>query len=127
MSRQFASPCGRARAYKLSVYFTVLAALLLTMILPSAFAQVTHVANLCFGASQYVNPDYMFEVNSVIATETAASPPAAATAARDSTAPGTAPQRSTHPVLYQRNGLHSQLAATAARSCHNRNAGGAGL
>jgi cellulose 1,4-beta-cellobiosidase len=46
----------------------VLAALLLPLVAPSAFAQ-THVANPYSGATQYLNPDYTAEVNTAIAAE----------------------------------------------------------
>src|ERR1035441_114800 len=72
MSQQFNSSCGRARAHKLSVCFTVLAALLLTLVAPVAFAQ-THVANPYVGAMVYASPDYTTEVAAAVATETAGS------------------------------------------------------
>src|ERR1035441_10183293 len=68
MSQQFNSSCGRARAHKLSVCFTVLAALLLTLVAPVAFAQ-THVANPYTGATVYVSPDYAAEVATAEASE----------------------------------------------------------
>src|ERR1035441_48515 len=68
MSQQFNSSCGRARAHKLSVCFTVLAALLLTLVAPVEFAQ-THVANPYIGATVYVSPDYAAEVATAQAAE----------------------------------------------------------
>jgi len=74
MPQQFTPSCGRAHARRLSEYcFAVLAALLITISAPCAFAQVTHVTNPFAGATVYVNPDYTTEVNSAIATETAGS------------------------------------------------------
>jgi cellulase/cellobiase CelA1 len=43
------------------------------MILPGAFAQVTHVANPYAGATVYASPDYTTEVATAVATETAGS------------------------------------------------------
>ncbi len=73
MSQQFNPPCGRARARRLSGYLGVLAVLLLTIITPGAFAQVTHVANPYAGATVYASPDYTTEVATAVATEPAGS------------------------------------------------------
>ena len=62
-----------ARACRLSEYFAVLAVLLLTFVVPCAFAQVTHVTNPYAGATVYVSPDYANEVNTAIAAEPAGS------------------------------------------------------
>jgi cellulase/cellobiase CelA1 len=43
---------------------TVLAAFLLTLVTPDAFAQVTHVSNPYVGATVYASPDYVTEVQS---------------------------------------------------------------
>jgi cellulose 1,4-beta-cellobiosidase len=51
----------------------VLAILSLAVAAPSAFAQVTHVANPYAGATVYVSPDYATEVNTAIAAEPAGS------------------------------------------------------
>ncbi len=72
MSQQFHPPCGRACAHRFSGYFNVLAALLLTLVAPGAFAQ-THVANPYVGAMVYASPDYTTEVATAVATETAGS------------------------------------------------------
>jgi cellulase/cellobiase CelA1 len=56
----------------LSGYFTVLAALFLTLVVPSTFAQ-THVANPYVGAKVYVSPDWTTEVATAVATEPAGS------------------------------------------------------
>jgi cellulose 1,4-beta-cellobiosidase len=85
MLQQFNSSLGRATVRRLSVYFTVLAALLLTIVLPGAFAQ-THVANPFVGAKVYVNPDYTSEVATAIATE-----PAGSTLASQMTVVGNTP------------------------------------
>ena len=66
-------PCGCACARRLSGYFAVLAALLLTLVSTGAFAQVTHVANPYVGAKGYVNPDYATEVSEAVATAPAGS------------------------------------------------------
>ena len=58
MFEQFDSSRGCACARRLSGYFAVLAALLLTLVSTGAFAQVTHVANPYVGAKGYVSPDY---------------------------------------------------------------------
>jgi len=73
MSQQFNTSWGRTRACRLSVYFSVLAALLLTLDAPGVFAQ-THVANPYVGATVYVSPDWTNEVGTAVATETAGSP-----------------------------------------------------
>jgi cellulose 1,4-beta-cellobiosidase len=72
MSQQYTLPRGRTSVRRLRGYFAVLAALLLPLVAPGAFAQ-THVSNPFVGATQYVNPDYATEVNSAIATESAGS------------------------------------------------------
>jgi cellulose 1,4-beta-cellobiosidase len=66
--------CRQAKARRLVGYFAVLAALILTTLLPGAFAQVTHVANPYVGATVYASPDYKAEVATAVATETAGSP-----------------------------------------------------
>ena len=68
MSQLSAPPCGRSSVRLLSVYFAVLAILLLTTTTPSAFAQ-THVANPYVGATVYVSPDWTTEVGTAVATE----------------------------------------------------------
>lgn len=71
MSQQCIVSRGRAPARLMSGYFFVLAVLLLTTLVPGAFAQ--HVANPFVGATQYLNPDYAKEVQAAIATEPAGS------------------------------------------------------
>ena len=73
MSQKFNPPCGRASARRLSGYFAVLAVLLLMIVTPGAFAQVTHVANPYVGATVYASPDYKTEVAAAVATEPAGS------------------------------------------------------
>jgi len=73
MSQQLNSSRGRVCARRLSVYFTVLAALFLTLAVPSVFAQVTHVSNPYVGATVYASPDYTTEVGTAIAAEPAGS------------------------------------------------------
>ncbi|MGD0832283.1 MAG: glycoside hydrolase family 6 protein [Terracidiphilus sp.] len=68
MFQQFNPPCARASARRLSGYLAVLAALLLTIVTPGAFAQ-THVANPYVGATVFVNPDYAAEVATAQAAE----------------------------------------------------------
>ena len=73
MSQKFNPPCGRASARRLSGYFAVLAVLLLMIVTPGAFAQVTNVANPYEGATVYASPDYKTEVAAAVATEPAGS------------------------------------------------------
>jgi len=73
MFQQFNPPCGRASARRLSGYLGVLAVLLLTLVVPGVFAQVTHVANPYAGATVYASPDYTTEVATAVATELAGS------------------------------------------------------
>jgi cellulase/cellobiase CelA1 len=61
MSQQLKSSRKQAIVRGLSGYFTVLAVLLLTLVVPGAFAQ-THVSNPYAGAMVYVSPDYATEV-----------------------------------------------------------------
>ena len=70
MFQQFNPPCARASARRLSGYLAVLAAFLLTIVTPGAFAQ-THVANPYVGATVFVNPDYATEVATAQAAEPA--------------------------------------------------------
>jgi cellulase/cellobiase CelA1 len=66
--------CGTGNSSRLTIRFRmVFAALLLTIVAPGAFAQVTHVSNPYVGATVYVSPDYANEVNTAIAAETAGS------------------------------------------------------
>jgi len=73
MSQQFNPPCRRALARRVSGYLAVLAVLLLTIVTPSAFTQVTHVSNPYAGATVYASPDYTTEVATAVATEPAGS------------------------------------------------------
>ncbi|MGO9316896.1 MAG: glycoside hydrolase family 6 protein [Terracidiphilus sp.] len=73
MFQQFNPPCGRASARRLSGYLGVFAVLLLTLVVPGAFAQVTHVSNPYAGATVYASPDYTTEVATAVATEPAGS------------------------------------------------------
>ena len=73
MSQQFNRLCGRALVRRVSGYLSVLAVLLLTIVTPSVFAQVTHVSNPYADATVYVSPDYTTEVATAVATEPAGS------------------------------------------------------
>jgi hypothetical protein len=66
MFLQFSSTHGRAFTRKLSEYCMALAALLLTLVTPGIFAQVTHVSNPYEGAVGYVSSNYAKEVASAI-------------------------------------------------------------
>ncbi len=59
---------GQTNVRRLSGYFIVFAALLLTLVLPGAVAQ-THVSNPYVGAKVYVSPDWTTEVGTAVATE----------------------------------------------------------
>ena len=72
MSQYHNSSRGRIHVRRLSGYFTVLAALFLTLVAPGVFAQ-THVANPYVGAKVYVSPDWTTEVGTAVATEPAGS------------------------------------------------------
>jgi cellulase/cellobiase CelA1 len=72
MLQHLNSSRGRADVRRLSGYFTVLAALLLTLVVPDVFAQ-THVTNPFVGAKVYLNPDYTTEVNTAVAAQPAGS------------------------------------------------------
>src|ERR1017187_702063 len=69
---QFNSTGRGARAHRLSGYFTVLA-ILLTLIAPSAFAQVVHNPNPYAGANPFVNPYFAQEVAAAAAAQPAGS------------------------------------------------------
>jgi cellulose 1,4-beta-cellobiosidase len=73
MSQHLNSSRGQTRVRQLSGYIGVLVALSLTLVVPGAFAQVTHVSNPYVGATVYASPDYVTEVNSAIAAEPAGS------------------------------------------------------
>ncbi|MGA2352205.1 MAG: glycoside hydrolase family 6 protein, partial [Terracidiphilus sp.] len=68
MFQEFNPTCARTIARHLSGYLAVLAVSLLTLVVPSAFAQ-THVANPYVGATVYVSPDYAAEVATAQAAE----------------------------------------------------------
>ena len=74
MSQPLNFPCGRACARLSSGCFRILAVLLLCMgVAPGVFAQAAHVTNPFAGATVYINPDYVSEVNTAIAAQTSGS------------------------------------------------------
>ena len=62
MSQHYNSPRRLTRVCLLNWYLTVLAAFLLILVTPGAFAQGTHVSNPYVGATVYASPDYITEV-----------------------------------------------------------------
>lgn len=73
MAQQSNFPCRWNCTHLSCGYFIVLAVLLLLCTAPCAFTQVTHVTNPFGGATQYVNPDYVSEVDTAIASQSSGS------------------------------------------------------